>query len=249
MPTTEKTVTQAFSFGALAACSLVLGASCASTSPTKLSLVEQAALKKETQEIVERSKTLGADFETRSAGLADAVASEDQIAVEVKLFQYPDRPDELKHPPIAEPKTLGKAAAEAWIQDRVDDRRVTTVSYPRVLTKNGRTVKIHSVANHPFVEKQDPENSETTIGYLPTGTEIAVCPTLLKDGSIDVNATIQITNITGSALVDGNKHPVASSDLYRAVPILREGETLLFTGGKSNGEDGRIDIAITATKA
>ena len=106
---------------------------------------------------------------------------------------------------------------QAKVLALVKDRETTTVSYPRVLTKNNREVAIQSVVNQPVLSAQSSTTpgvggtTTSSVSYLPIGTSINVLPKRLEDGRISLQVLITVSSIIGSEIIDGNSYPVASS--------------------------------------
>ncbi|MEC7638741.1 MAG: hypothetical protein VX848_07080 [Verrucomicrobiota bacterium] len=133
---------------------------------------------------------------------------------------------------------------QAKVLALVKDRETTTVSYPRVLTKNNREVAIQSVVNWPVLSAQSsttPGVGGTTtslVSYLPIGTSINVLPKRLEDGRISLQVLITVSSIIGSEIIDGNSYPVASSRVFTAPLEVESGYTLAI-GGLDEASDSR----------
>ena len=121
---------------------------------------------------------------------------------------------------------------QAKVLALVKDRETTTVSYPRVLTKNNREVAIQSVVNQPVLSAQSSTTpgvggtTTSSVSYLPIGTSINVLPKRLEDGRISLQVLITVSSIIGSEIIDGNSYPVASSRVFTAPLEVESGYTL-----------------------
>ena len=121
---------------------------------------------------------------------------------------------------------------QAKVLALVKDRETTTVSYPRVLTKNNREVAIQSVVNQPVLSAQSSTTpgvggtTTSSVSYLPIGTSINVLPKRLDDGRISLQVLITVSSIIGSEIIDGNSYPVASSRVFTAPLEVESGYTL-----------------------
>ncbi len=122
------------------------------------------------------------------------------------------------------------------IQALLKDRETTTVSYPRVLTKNNRQVDIQSVINQPVLAASSTTTpgvggtSTASVSYLPIGTSISVLPKRMFDGGISLQVLITISSIVGTEIIDGNPYPVASSRVFTAPLEVESGYTLAIGG-------------------
>lgn len=122
------------------------------------------------------------------------------------------------------------------IQALLKDRETTTVSYPRVLTKNNRQVSIQSVVNQPVLAASSTTTpgvggtSTASVEYVPIGTSIQVLPKHMSDGKIALQVLITISSIVGSEIIDGNPYPVASSRVFTAPLEVESGYTLAIGG-------------------
>ncbi|MFT4547342.1 MAG: hypothetical protein ACI9UA_000732 [Pseudoalteromonas tetraodonis] len=116
------------------------------------------------------------------------------------------------------------------------DRETTTVSYPRVLTRNNREVSIQSVVNQPVLAATSTSSvttggvSASSVSYLPIGTSINVLPKRMADGRIQLQVLITISSIIGSEIIDGNSYPVATTRQFSAPLEVESGWTLAIGG-------------------
>ncbi len=135
----------------------------------------------------------------------------------------------------------------------LNDRDTTTVSYPRVLTRNNREVVIRSVVNTPVLASSSsvtPGVGGTTtasISYLPIGTIINVLPKKMDDGSIGLNVAITISTIIRFEDIGGNLYPVVSSRVYNAALDVRSGYSLAI-GGLEEAFDRTADNGVPLLK-
>ena len=133
---------------------------------------------------------------------------------------------------------------QAKVLALVKDRETTTVSYPRVLTKNNREVAIQSVVNQPVLSAQSSTTpgvggtTTSSVSYLQIGTSINVLPKRLEDGRISLQVLITVSSIIGSEIIDGNSYPVASSRVFTAPLEVESGYTLAI-GGLDEASDSR----------
>ena len=116
------------------------------------------------------------------------------------------------------------------------DRETTTVSYPRVLTRNNREVSIQSVVNQPVLAATSTSSvtaggvSSSIVSYLPIGTSINVLPKRMANGRIQLQVLITISSIIGSEVIDGNTFPVATTRQFTAPLEVESGWTLAIGG-------------------
>jgi len=138
---------------------------------------------------------------------------------------------------------------QAKVLALVKDRETTTVSYPRVLTKNNREVAIQSVVNQPVLSAQSSTTpgvggtTTSSVSYLPIGTSINVLPKRLEDGRISLQVLITVSSIIGSEIIDGNSYPVASSRVFTAPLEVESGYTLAI-GGLDEASDSREGVGL-----
>ncbi|MDE0570131.1 MAG: hypothetical protein OSB44_05575 [Verrucomicrobiales bacterium] len=138
---------------------------------------------------------------------------------------------------------------QAKVLALVKDRETTTVSYPRVLTKNNREVAIQSVVNQPVLSAQSSTTpgvggtTTSSVSYLPIGTSINVLPKRLEGGRISLQVLITVSSIIGSEIIDGNSYPVASSRVFTAPLEVESGYTLAI-GGLDEASDSREGVGL-----
>jgi hypothetical protein len=131
---------------------------------------------------------------------------------------------------------LSGAALNLKVQALLKDRETTTVSYPRVLTKNNRQVSIESVVNQPVLAATSSTTpgvggtSTASVEYVPIGTSIQVLPKHMSDGRINMQVLITISSIVGYETIDTNRYPVASSRVFTAPLEVESGYTLAIGG-------------------
>ncbi|MFP6873103.1 MAG: secretin N-terminal domain-containing protein [Verrucomicrobiales bacterium] len=131
---------------------------------------------------------------------------------------------------------LSAPDVQAKVLALIKDRQTTTVSYPRVLTRNNREVAIQSVVNQPVLSAQSSTTpgvggtTTSSISYLPIGTSINVLPKCLENGRISLQVLITVSSIIGSEIIGGNSYPVASSRVFTAPLEVESGYTLAIAG-------------------
>ena len=139
---------------------------------------------------------------------------------------------------------LSAPDVSASIQALLKDRETTTVSYPRVLTRNNREVSIQSVINQPVLAAQSSTTGgiggtqTSSVSYLPIGTSINVLPKRMEDGRVALQVLITLSSIIGSEIIDGNAYPVATSRVFTAPLEVESGYTLAI-GGLDEASDSR----------
>ncbi len=144
---------------------------------------------------------------------------------------------------------LSAPDVQAKVLALIKDRETTTVSYPRVLTKNNREVAIQSVVNQPVLSAQSSTTpgvggtTTSSVSYLPIGTSINVLPKRLEDGRISLQVLITVSSIIGSEIIDGNSYPVASSRVFTAPLEVESGYTLAI-GGLDEANDSREGVGL-----
>lgn len=153
------------------------------------------------------------------------------------------------------PGTAVLSAADVDVRLRafLNDRDVTTVSYPRVLTVNNREVVIRSVVNQPVLASSSsvtPGVGGTTtasVSYLPIGTIINILPKVLDDNSVVLYVSVTVSSIIGEEPIAGNNYPIASSRVYTAQLHVDSGYTLAI-GGIEEAIDARLRNGIPGLK-
>lgn len=139
---------------------------------------------------------------------------------------------------------LSAPDVQAKVMALIKDRQTTTVSYPRVLTRNNREVAIQSVVNQPVLSAQSSTTpgvggtTTSSVTYLPIGTSINVLPKRLENGRISLQVLITVSSIIGSEIIGGNSYPVASSRVFTAPLEVESGYTLAI-GGLDEASDSR----------
>jgi hypothetical protein len=139
---------------------------------------------------------------------------------------------------------LSAPDVQAKVMALIKDRQTTTVSYPRVLTRNNREVAIQSVVNQPVLSAQSSTTpgvggtTTSSVTYLPIGTSINVLPKRLEGGLISLQVLITVSSIIGSEIIGGNSYPVASSRVFTAPLEVESGYTLAI-GGLDEASDSR----------
>jgi hypothetical protein len=118
----------------------------------------------------------------------------------------------------------------------LNDRDSSTVSYPRVLTRNNREVVIRSVINQPVLAAQSTVTpgvggtSSSQIVYLPIGTIINVLPKVMADGSVSLTVAVIVSTIVGEQRIQNNDYPIVSARIYYAALNVDTTYTLAIGG-------------------
>ena len=153
-------------------------------------------------------------------------------------------------PPI---EILDPASAKAFITRIVKSRETTQVSYPRVLTKNRRTVTIRSVINEPIGTSIDPVTKTSRVDSVPVGTVIGAAPVILKSGDIHCELQMTISSIIGERIIEGRKFPTVSSRVFSAPLVMPSGHSIVIhcldevlPDKSSSGKP--IAVLVTATR-
>ena len=116
------------------------------------------------------------------------------------------------------------------------DRESSTVSYPRVLTLNNRSVSMRSVVNFPVLASQSSVSpgaggtSTSSVAFMPIGTTVNILPKQMADGSVLMQTKIVVANVVGEEVIDGNSYPVPSSRVYTSPLKVRSGYTVGIAG-------------------
>jgi len=133
------------------------------------------------------------------------------------------------------------------------DRDSSTVSYPRVLTRNNREVVIRSVINQPVLAAQSTVTpgvggtSSSQIVYLPIGTIINVLPKVMSDGSVSLTVAVVVSSIVSQERIQGNNYPVVSARIYYAALNVDSTYTLAV-GGLDEAFDASLKSGIPFLK-
>lgn len=115
------------------------------------------------------------------------------------------------------------------------DRETSTVSYPRVLTLNNRSVSMRSVVNFPVLAASSSVSAGTgttssSVAFMPIGTTVNILPKQMGDGDVLMQTKIVVANVIGEEVIDGNKYPVPSSRVYTSPLKVRSGYTVAIAG-------------------
>lgn len=121
------------------------------------------------------------------------------------------------------------------------DSEALTVQYPRVVTINNRPVSLRSVVQRPVLQSTTTisgsglTGSQTTqsVTNIDVGTVIDVLPKVFSgpDGDrILLNVVLSVSNITGTATIQGNTYPITSNRLFNYQVIVGSGQTLAIGG-------------------
>jgi len=115
------------------------------------------------------------------------------------------------------------------------DRQTSTVSYPRVLTLNNRSVSMRSVVNFPVLAAQSTVSAGTgtstsQVAFMPIGTTVNILPKQMGDCDVLMQTKIVVANVIGEEIIDGNSYPVPSSRVYTSPLKVRSGYTVAIAG-------------------
>jgi hypothetical protein len=131
---------------------------------------------------------------------------------------------------------LSAADVSVTLRAFLADRDSSTVSYPRVLTRNNREVVIRSVINQPVLAAQSTVTpgvggtSSSQIVYLPIGTIINVLPKVMADGSVSLTVAVVVSSIVSQTKIQGNDYPIVSARIYYAALDVDSTYTLAVGG-------------------
>ncbi len=115
------------------------------------------------------------------------------------------------------------------------DRDTSTVSYPRVLTLNNRSVSMRSVVNFPVLAASSTVSagtgtSSSQVAFMPIGTTVNILPKQMGDCEVLMQTKIVVANVIGSEVIDGNTYPVPSSRVYTSPLKVKSGYTVAIAG-------------------
>jgi hypothetical protein len=115
------------------------------------------------------------------------------------------------------------------------DRDTSTVSYPRVLTLNNRSVSMRSVVNFPVLAAQSSVSAGTgttssSVAFMPIGTTVNILPKQMGDCDVLMQTKVVVANVIGEEVIDGNTYPVPSSRVYTSPLKVRSGYTVAIAG-------------------
>lgn len=115
------------------------------------------------------------------------------------------------------------------------DRDTSTVSYPRVLTLNNRSVTMRSVVNIPVLASSSSVSAGTgtstsNVAFMPIGTTVNILPKQIGDCDVLMQTKIVVATVIGSEVIDGNTYPVPSSRVYHSPLKVRSGYTVAIAG-------------------
>lgn len=171
------------------------------------------------------------------------------VAIEVRMF-------ESDHPESAEPKQAAQVLSESETKQKVEKLKSEgrAVSYPRMLTKSGRSAVFKSVINQPVLASSSSEApgeegvvESTTVEYVPIGIVVGANPTILTNDRIHLDLDLTHSNIIGEERIDGNPYPVVASQFHTGGYELSEGESVLLEMEPAKGENTASLLLVTAT--
>jgi hypothetical protein len=115
------------------------------------------------------------------------------------------------------------------------DRETSTVSYPRVLTLNNRSVSMRSVVNFPVLAASSSVSagtgtSSSQVAFMPIGTTVNILPKQMGENDVLMQTKIVVANVIGQEIIDGNKYPVPSSRVYTSPLKVKSGYTVAIAG-------------------
>jgi hypothetical protein len=115
------------------------------------------------------------------------------------------------------------------------DRDTSTVSYPRVLTLNNRSVTMRSVVNFPVLASSSSVSAgsgtqSSSVAFMPIGTTVNILPKQLGPCDVLMQTKIVVASVIGSEVIDGNTYPVPSSRVYHSPLKVRSGYTVAIAG-------------------
>jgi hypothetical protein len=115
------------------------------------------------------------------------------------------------------------------------DRQTSTVSYPRVLTLNNRSVSMRSVVNFPVLAASSSVSAGTgtstsQVAFMPIGTTVNILPKQLGECDVLMQTKVVVANVIGEEIIDGNTYPVPSSRVYTSPLKVRSGYTVAIAG-------------------
>jgi len=154
---------------------------------------------------------------------------------------------------VAGTAVLSAADVSVTLRAFLADRDSSTVSYPRVLTRNNREVVIRSVINQPVLAAQSTVTpgvggtSSSQIVYLPIGTIINVLPKVMADGSVSLTVAVVVSSIVSQTKIQGNDYPIVSARIYYAALDVDSTYTLAV-GGLEEASDASLKNGIPLLK-
>ncbi len=142
---------------------------------------------------------------------------------------------------------LSASQVAVTLQAFMEDRTVSMVQYPRVLTVNNREVAITSAENTPInagvsqVQSGSTATPIGTLGYLPIGTQINILPKTVGKEQIALTVAITISSVIGVVPINlgtgSNDYPVTSQRIYNAALQVNSGYTLAVGGLEKVDDD------------
>ena len=117
------------------------------------------------------------------------------------------------------------------------DRDTSTVSYPRVLTLNNRSVSMRSVVNFPVLAASSSVSGATGTGtssnqvaFMPIGTTVNILPKEMGNNEVLMQTKIVVANVIGEQIIEGNSYPIPSSRVYTSPLKVKSGYTVAIAG-------------------
>lgn len=172
--------------------------------------------------------------------------SDATIAAELRLVESPAAIDASNDAPWST-RVLSENESVVWLRSMARDGKSKTISYPRIVTRDGCAVLVRSVVNQPVAA--GPKRT----AYAPAGTTIGLGLVKRPGGRTHLDADITISKIIGNEKSNGNDCPVISWANWCTVDhtngstssgfVLPRGTSLLIALPHEPGK--RLDLLIT----
>lgn len=120
---------------------------------------------------------------------------------------------------------LGEEGVRTTKEQLQKQAGVDLISYPRMVTADGKEVMVRSVVNQP-VQGGKNDKGEALITYLPIGFVGKFIPKTLPADKVALNIDLTDSHIIATETIRGSEYPVASSRVYRGPVELEPGITV-----------------------
>lgn len=171
-----------------------------------------------------------------------AVRNSDQrVAIQLTIIETKGRKSD---PPMEQARVLSESEMTEQINSFKREGRIVT--YPRMVTKSGRSVTFQNAVNHPIAKSTTSPAGE--IESVPIGTLIGAEPTLLTNGKVQLVLDLTHSEITGTERFQGNSYPVVASQQHVGSYQLAKGETVFIEiPATEGGRHAKLQFFATAT--
>lgn len=134
---------------------------------------------------------------------------------------------------------LSASALQAQLHLLMSNSETKTTKTPLVVTTNNREVVFGFTQNRPVVVSTNTSNSSggsnqttsgTNVSNENIGSTVRVLPRAIRDGVLLLSVDIEITNVIGSMLSQGNAYPIIAKTSYNSDIKVKSGYSVQIGG-------------------